>query len=583
MKVKTAPEPAPAEAPASADPAAPAIAGAGAPAISDTPVQAAKIFKTLSHSLSSNWAVEEYVARRRREGTLSRSDLIYRALASPNSSIPALLLAIFLMLTAVTSVLLSAVQLSYEASEVAAGRPCPRSDEEQVACDFDASQYVDFFFLAIFGSEILVRFLVYVKPWRDVFVWVDIFCLVPLVLRQWLSLIGKRPFEVDYHLRVPLLLAFALAPLRLLKLARYSSAAIILKRAIIDSSSALWIPFYLLVVLFTFMGGVVFAFEYDPSESMLDGSRVSTVLEAWWMMLVTMVTVGYGDFSPRSETGRVLTAISMCAGLCFTAMPLAIVGNTFSTAWEARSLSLISEKIRGVLLQKGHTSNSLEAAFAEFDLDGNGSIDYNEFKHFLLHVLEVPLDVKKLRKVWRSLDQDDSNIIKYQEFCLAIFPEYDIPPDISTSPPAVQTAEPSAGASSTRRPMAWPSPPKQPPKRLSGDGVQTRIAVHELGRGVGGSPPANRPPSIATRDDADGGDSAPPSGVAPVHGVVRQRSVEARLGLLESAMQGVVDGQRQLDQTMRELLCELRAGGRDTRDAGAGGDGDGAAAVVEPT
>ena len=42
-----------------------------------------------------------------------------------------------------------------------------------------------------------------------------------------------------------------------------------------------------------------------------------------------------------------------------------------------------------------------------------------------MEVLGVPLDVKKLRKVWRALDQDDSNIIKYQEFCVAIFPEYE--------------------------------------------------------------------------------------------------------------------------------------------------------------
>ena len=59
-----------------------------------------------------------------------------------------------------------------------------------------------------------------------------------------------------------------------------------------------------------------------------------------------MTTVGYGDFSPQSEVGRVITAVAMCLGLCFTAMPLAIVGNTFSTAWDARALSVIREQVR---------------------------------------------------------------------------------------------------------------------------------------------------------------------------------------------------------------------------------------------
>jgi hypothetical protein len=138
-----------------------------------------------------------------------------------------------------------------------------------------------------------------------------------------------------------------------------------------------------------------------------------------------MVTVGYGDYSPQTPAGRCLTAVAMCLGLCFTAMPLAIVGNTFSTAWEARSLSVISEQMKKHLLEKGLNANNCEQAFADFDLDGNGSIDYREFKRVVKDVLGVPLDVKKLRKVWRALDQDDSNIIKYQEFCVAIFPEYE--------------------------------------------------------------------------------------------------------------------------------------------------------------
>ena len=133
-----------------------------------------------------------------------------------------------------------------------------------------------------------------------------------------------------------------------------------------------------------------------------------------------MVTVGYGDYSPKTSVGQAITAIAMCAGLCFTAMPLAIVGNTFSTAWEARALALISEQLKKHLLHKGMTAANCEAAFQDFDLDGNGSIDYKEFKHVVMDVLGVPLDVKKLRKVWRALDQDDSNIIKYHEFCLAI-------------------------------------------------------------------------------------------------------------------------------------------------------------------
>ena len=372
--------------------------------------------------MSSNWAVEEYIAERRRQGKLTRGDLIYQALESPASSWTALLIAVSLLVLATASVVIAAYQMSLEAKEVAARQTCELLPNG--ACAVSLSSISDWIFLGIFGFEVAVRLAVYVKPWSNMSLWVDIICLVPLVVRLTLSSQGLRPLELADPARTVSILVQALASLRLLKLTRYSSAAVILKRAIIDSSAALWIPFYLLCVLFTFIGGVVYAFEYQP-DGPVESGRVTTLLECWWMMLVTMVTVGYGDFSPQSEVGRILTAVAMCLGLCFTAMPLAIVGNTFSIAWEARSLSQISEQMKKHLLDKGLNANNCQQAFADFDLDGNGSIDYKEFKRVVMEVLGVPLDVKKLRKVWRALDQDDSNIIKYQEFCVAIFPEYE--------------------------------------------------------------------------------------------------------------------------------------------------------------
>ena len=53
----------------------------------------------------------------------------------------------------------------------------------------------------------------------------------------------------------------------------------------------------MLVVLFTFVGNIIYAFEFDPTAGD-DAGRVKTVLDAWWMMLVTMMTVGYGGDKP---------------------------------------------------------------------------------------------------------------------------------------------------------------------------------------------------------------------------------------------------------------------------------------------
>ena len=300
----------------------------------------------------SNWEVEEYIAERRRQGTLTFRDRVYQTLASPASSLLALFVAAFLLIAATASVVLAAVQMSEEAHDIQAGNTA-RTD------------YVaDWIFTGIFGIEIIIRAAVYVKPWTSVSLWGDVVCFLPLVMRLYFSYHNIRALELEDPARSITILVQALASLRLLKLTRYSSAFEILRHAVVESSSALWIPFYLLCVLFTFVGGIVYAFEYVPPghPDAGDGGRVTTVLEAWWMLLVTMVTVGYGDYSPRSDGGRFITAIAMCIGLCFTAMPLAIVGNTFSTAWEARSLAVIREQLKRHLLDKGLNADNCEQA-----------------------------------------------------------------------------------------------------------------------------------------------------------------------------------------------------------------------------
>ena len=186
--------------------------------------------------------MEEYIAERRRQGKLTRGDLIYQALESPASSWTALLIAVSLLVLATASVVIAAYQMSLEAKEVAARQTCELLPNG--ACAVSLSSISDWIFPGIFGFEVAVRLAVYVKPWSNMSLWVDIICLVPLVVRLTLSSQGLRPLELADPARTVSILVQALASLRLLKLTRYSSAAVILKRAIIDSSAALWIPHF---------------------------------------------------------------------------------------------------------------------------------------------------------------------------------------------------------------------------------------------------------------------------------------------------------------------------------------------------
>ena len=507
---------------------------------STTVAQIEQGLKGLSHSLNSNFEVEEYILQRRRAGKLTTGDLIYRALANPASSPVGMILAIFLLLSALASVIIGAYYQSIEAHERTLLIPCTKEDGAR-HCAMSPSQAWDITFLCIFGLELVVRIAVSVKPWTQVSIWIETLCCLPLVMRLVLASQGLRPLELEHGWRVVAILVQALAPLRLLKIARYSSAAVILKKAIADSSSALWIPFYLLMVLFTLVGGVVYAFEYSPDAYDPTSGQVHTLLECWWMMLVTMVTVGYGDYSPATVPGRIFTAIAMCMGLCFTAMPLAIVGNTFSTAWEARALATIREQLKKHLLASNLGATNLEEAFANFDLDGNGSIDYAEFKHVVVDVLGVPLDVKKLRKVWRSLDQDDSNIIKYQEFCLAIFPEYEVSMD-NDAPVTGSFKRSRSPADEGDAPVTGPASRYSPPATAPA---------------TAGSPSA--PPRVGSAG-SKGRQSSTGRGAAPglEERLAKVESAIAQQQSLEAAVQRCQEQQEALQATMQQLLSALK-------------------------
>ena len=184
---------------------------------------------------------------------------------------------------------------------------------------------------------------------------------------------------------------------------------------------SLVIPVYLIFTLSTFFGTLVFALEYDPLD-VDSGGRLPDVTTAWWMLVVTMTTVGYGDYSPQTGSGRVLMGFAMIAGLAVFAMPLAIVGNNFSMAWEGRTIALIAEEIKRDLLRKGLSVNDVLDAFEGFDPNDDGVCSYEEFKRALKQ-LRITLHTKKLRAVWTMLDHDESGEVKYSEFAAALFPE----------------------------------------------------------------------------------------------------------------------------------------------------------------
>ena len=369
-----------------------------------------KVSKSMRGVLT-NFKVEQYIAKRSRAGKLTWRDQLYRCLNSPSSGPRALMLATVLTFFSLLS------PISYAASTVA----------EWVEAAPLVFMILDILFTSVFTAEVVVRIVV-VPRWQHLFdplVLLPVVCLVPLytrLLQYWAPVIG---WAEDGDTRSILRILDALAPLRLLTIAQYYRDSTLLLTALRRSVTALMVPLSLMLVVAASLGGILYAVEsgFPPSKEALGNSNtVKNVPDAIWMMLTTMTTVGFGDFYPNTSVGRVITSIAALSGITIIAMPLQIIGQRFDAEWSGRELMLMVSRLQLLMLERNWGADDLYAVFSTIDDDGNGVIDYMEFKA-ALHHLDLHLDPKTLRRVWRTLDADREGAVDYLAFCEACFPE----------------------------------------------------------------------------------------------------------------------------------------------------------------
>jgi voltage-gated potassium channel len=105
--------------------------------------------------------------------------------------------------------------------------------------------------------------------------------------------------------------------LRLLRLARLARIA----RGLYSEGGVRYAG---LLVLLTAVGGAA-AFEVAERHAQPDLSFGDSL---WWA-IVTMTTVGYGDFSPHTELGRVVEVIVMLIGIGFIALLTGSIAERF--------------------------------------------------------------------------------------------------------------------------------------------------------------------------------------------------------------------------------------------------------------
>ncbi len=111
---------------------------------------------------------------------------------------------------------------------------------------------------------------------------------------------------------------------RVFKLFSFINEGYFLMQSLKKSLNKILVYFLFVLIMVTCLGTLMFMVESgEPNSQFTDlGSSV------YWA-IVTMTTVGYGDITPVTATGRLLSAFVMLLGYTIIAVPTGIVSATF--------------------------------------------------------------------------------------------------------------------------------------------------------------------------------------------------------------------------------------------------------------
>ena len=114
---------------------------------------------------------------------------------------------------------------------------------------------------------------------------------------------------------------------RILKLARYNTAALRFYRALVIAREELLLFGATALILLYLAGVGVYQFEHAAQPD-----KFRSVFDGLWWAVCTLTTVGYGDVYPVTAGGKVFTFVMLVVGLGVISVPVGMVASSLSQA-----------------------------------------------------------------------------------------------------------------------------------------------------------------------------------------------------------------------------------------------------------
>lgn len=270
----------------------------------------------------------------------------------------------------------------------------------------------DTLYLLEFGTRILVC------PFRCTFLldpynWPDLLSATGLFFRASIGFVIRTPPSTSVEGSIQVLLLFVLPVVRFLKLLRYFESFRLLVDACSNSFESVPVLIYTMgLILLIAANGIYLAEER---------SNIPSLAHSHWLAVVTMTTVGFGDYTPQTPWGFIIVGALTFISTLFLAMPVGILGKEFANSWERRNYVILIARLRKCMLKLGFGAKDLRILFEYIDVDGDGIISFFEFIQ-LIHQLRLGFAIDKAVEVFNLFDDNENGEINYNEFLRHIFP-----------------------------------------------------------------------------------------------------------------------------------------------------------------
>lgn len=178
---------------------------------------------------------------------------------------------------------------------------------------------LEWVFTILFTLEYILRLISIQKPMRYVFSFlglIDLLAIIPSYLSIFFA--GYQSLLVLRALRL-------LRVFRIFKLTHFLTEADFLKTAIVASLKKISVFMLVVFSLVIILGSVMYLVE--NGENGFD-----SIPDSIYWAIVTITTVGYGDISPVTPTGKLIASVIMLIGYGIIAVPTGIITSEMTLA-----------------------------------------------------------------------------------------------------------------------------------------------------------------------------------------------------------------------------------------------------------